>query len=290
MKTTTSQWLGLALGMLFASQAWSQTLTSFSTTYKASSTSSCGSNYNISGKEPAAAGTYPVFIHLVGTSESYTSAHATLTRDQMADRGYVAATVQYPNSSFGSCATLTARSRCVFNADSANSAVTKLCSRAKADCNKGIVVSGFSQGSVLATLAKNYDGRVRAVYGQGIGVQYSTYDLRSCMADGMHALPSNRLRAVTGEVDGFMGSSRSSVRGQQQELTGLSCGSTATSCSRANGSGWKLALGSEVSDGQGDHCYMHNSGCLGSLDSRWTGGNSEWSLNYNLDWLTGFTD
>lgn len=275
-----------------SSLAWGQTLSSFTATYKASSTSSCGSTYNIQGKEPSAAGTYPVYLHLVGTNEGYDSAHAMLMVDSMASRGYVAATVQYPNGSFGSCSTLSTRSRCVFNAASANSAVSKLCSRAKADCSKGIVASGFSQGSVLATLGKDYDARVRAVYGQGIGVQYSFYDLRACMADGNHTLSSDRLRAVTGEVDGFMGSSQSSTRGQMQELTGLNCGSTATACANANGSGWKLVVGSEVKDGTADHCYMYEGGCTAGsrLDPNWTSGTAEWTLNYNLDWLSGFTD
>jgi hypothetical protein len=282
----------LLAGLAFAvsgAPAWAQT-TSFTDTYKGGSTSTCGFNYSIDGKEPSAAGTYPVFIHLAGTAEGYLAAHPLAARDGMASRGYVSATIEYPNQTFGSCATLGARSRCIFDQASANSAVAKLCSRAKADCSKGIVVSGFSQGSVVGTLANNYDSRIRAVYGQGIGVQYASVDLRSCMLDGAHTLPSDRLRAVSGEVDANLGGTQSAVRGQEQELTGLTCTPTSTSCYRANGSGWRLPLNSEVSDGKADHCYMHNSKCAGSLDSQWSTGPGEWGLNYNLDWLTGFTD
>jgi hypothetical protein len=152
------------------------------------------------------------------------------------------------------------------------------------------VLSGFSQGSVLATLARNFDTRVRAVYGQGIGVQYNAVDLRACMLDGAHTLPADRLRAVSGEVDAFLGGSASAVQGQQQELTGLTCAPGTTSCVRANGSGWRLVRNTEVSDGAADHCYMHNSKCAGALDTGWNTGPGEWGLNYNLDWLTGFTD
>ena len=35
------------------------------------------------------------------------------------------------------------------------------------DCDKGIVVEGFSQGSNLANLAKNYDENVQAVFLKG---------------------------------------------------------------------------------------------------------------------------
>jgi hypothetical protein len=55
--------------------------TSFTDTYKGGSNSSCGFNYGIDGKEPSAAGTYPVFVHLVGTSEGYLGAHALAARD-----------------------------------------------------------------------------------------------------------------------------------------------------------------------------------------------------------------
>lgn len=271
------------------SLAWAQT-TSFTDTYKGGSNSSCGFNYSIDGKEPSAAGTYPVFVHLVGTSEGYLGAHALAARDGMVNRGYVSATIEYPNQIFSSCSTVSARSKCVFDQASANSAVTKLCGRAKADCSKGIVVSGYSQGSVLATLARNFDGRVRAVYGQGIGVQYNAVDLRACMLARAHTLPDDRLRAVSGEADAFLGGSASAVQGQQQELTGLTCAPGTTSCVRANGSGWRLVRNTDVSDGTADHCYMHVNKCAGALDAGWNTGPGEWGLNYNLDWLTGFTD
>ena len=137
--------LGLFAAVVVSTSASAQTLNSFTATYKGGS-STCGTNYSIQGKEPSSLGTYPVFVYMVGTSESYTNASALAAVDEMAGRGYVAATVQYASSTFGSCSTLTARSKCIFDSTSSTSAVAALCSRAKADCSKGIVVAGFSQG------------------------------------------------------------------------------------------------------------------------------------------------
>jgi hypothetical protein len=269
-----------------SSSAWA--VDSFTASYK--NGTSCGTSYSITGREPTTAGTYPVFVYMVGTTESYTHASAIQAIEGMAAYGYVAATIAYPNASFGTCSAIGSKAQCAFDPKNAASAVSVLCSRAKADCSKGIVVSGFSQGSVMSILAKNYDTRVEAAYALGAGVQYSSYDLRSCLANGKRALPSSRLRVVNGEVDGFMGSSASSVRAQLQELTGMTCGSSAYSCLQSNGSGWYMVKAAEVSDGTADHCYMRSGGCMGSkLDTTWDLGLAAWSLDTNLDWLTNFT-
>lgn len=269
-----------------STSAWA--VDSFTASYK--NGTNCGSAYSITGREPTTAGTYPVFVYMVGTTESYTHASAIQAIEGMASLGYVAATIAYPNASFGDCSAIGAKAQCAFNPNNAASAVSVLCSRAKADCSKGIVVGGFSQGSVMSILAKNYDTRVEAAYALGAGVQYSFYDLRACVANGKRALPSSRLRVINGEVDGFMGSSASSVRAQLQELTGLTCTSSSYNCFQSNGSGWYMVKGSEVSDGSADHCYMRSGGCSGSkLDTTWDIGTAAWSLDTNLDWLTNFT-
>ncbi len=282
--------LGLLAFAGVSTSASAQTLNSFTASYRGGS-SSCGTAYSIQGKEPSSTSRFPVFIYMVGTSETYNNASALAAVEEMAGRGYVAATVQYPNSSFGDCTTLSARSKCIFDATSASSAVAALCSRPTADCSKGIVVAGFSQGSILAILAKNYDTRVQAAYGLGAGVQYSFYDLRACVASGKRALSSSRLRAVNGEADGFMGGSESSVRAQLQELTGRSC--TSSSCLASDGSGWYIVKHAEVSDGNAEHCYMRaTGGCNGSqssLDQKWLNGTYNWSVDPNMQWLAGFT-
>ncbi|HET9626175.1 MAG TPA: hypothetical protein VFP84_32660 [Kofleriaceae bacterium] len=278
------------------------TTAAFTATYvgQGANASTCNTTFTITGQEPTGTGTNPVFLYMIGTGETATNASATAAVAAMAAKGYVAATIAYDSGSFNSCGPLDGKARCIFNAGSSTSAVSALCARAKADCSKGIVVGGFSQGSVLATQAKNFDARVRAAWGMGDGVSYSFFNLSACQADGNRALPSSNLRAVVGQQDQFVGGglgttpgSESTARSQLQSLTGLSCGTTATTCLRANGSGWILVQNGQVADGSADHCFMRTAGNLcsasqNSLDANWRTGNDNWSLNASLAWLDSF--
>jgi hypothetical protein len=269
--------------------------TNFASAYNGAGTSggSCSMSYSIAGAEPSGTGPYPVFIYLVGTNEAYNNAAAMAAVNAMAGKGYVAATVDYAESQFGTCSVLSGKSSCVFNPNSTLSAVSQLCSRAKADCSKGIVVGGFSQGSILALLAKNYDARVQAAYGIGMSNVYSVYDLSTCVSNGKRSLPSDRLRAVDGERDNFAGGTQSAVQSSLQNVTGLACAAGSTACMNPNNSGWIIVKNSQVGDGSADHCYMRASGdCLGSqnsLDGNWNNGTANWSKDTNLQWLTNFT-
>lgn len=245
----------------------------------------CGTDYAIRGRAPSGNGRYPVFVYLMGTFESFPTPAAQAAVERMARRGFLAVNMDYPNGSFGECPTLSRRSECAFDRGRSGSAVSAICGHPEADCTKGLVVAGFSQGSILSVLAHDFDTRVRSVYGMGAGVQYANYDLRSCVADGNRSLPSTRLRAVNGEGDGFMGGDSASVRAQLEELTGLVCGSDSVSCFRPDRSGWDIVLNGEVADGPADHCYMNDGGCFNSLDPRWANGSDSWALDQNLDWL-----
>ena len=254
------------------------------------SSSSCGTSYAIMGKEPTS-GTHPVMIWTVGTGQSYTDAMSTAVLNAALARGFVAASVQYNSGTFGSGSTLTNRARCIYNGASTTSALSKLCSRATADCSKGVVVAGLSQGSIMADLARNFDSRVQAAWGTGNGVKYSIYDLTSTVANGTtRALPNTRLRVINGINDTFVSGS-DGTRTQNERLTGFDCSSTATSCLQSNGSGWYIVTNAQVQDGDADHCYMTVGGCSGStgLDSNWMNGTDAWTLNTNMNWLQTFT-
>lgn len=279
-------------GMLATAAVCAQT--SFTATYNGASPDGgeCASTYNIVGMEPTTPGKHPVFVYMVGTWENFTNASALEAVKRMAAKGYVAATVEYGNSAFGSCNVIGSKAKCVFDPDSAVSAVTQLCSRKGADCRKGLVVAGFSQGAIMSILAKNHDARVQAAYGLGAGVQYATTDLRQCVADGNRALPSDRLRIVNGENDEFMGATPITVRSQMQEVTGLNCGLTANGCVNPNNSGWHMVQQLRMTSGLSDHCYMRGAGCGSSedvLQPAWQTGNEPWHLEPNLNWLTNFT-
>jgi hypothetical protein len=277
------------------SQAAALATSAFTATYtgQGNGSTTCNSTFNINGQEPSVAGTFPVFIYTIGTGETFTNASATAAVAQMASRGFVAATVQYNSGSFSGCSTLSGKARCIFNGGTATSAISRLCARAKADCSKGVVVGGFSQGAVLATLANNFDSRIRAAWGMGDGVRYSIFNLTSCMGNGNRTLPSSRLRVVDGEKDQFIGPNQNNVRSQYLTLTGLSCGNTATSCLQTNGSGWLIVTNGQVGDGSADHCYMRATGDCGgsanSLDAGWQNGTAPWQLGASLSFLQSFT-
>jgi hypothetical protein len=286
-----------ALSMLFALfltvSATGQT-TSFTAAYKGQGTGSttCNTSFGITGEEPSAPGAFPVFVYMVGTTETFNhNGAASAAVAGMAARGFVSASIQYDSGEFGNCTQISGKARCAFDPSAGASAIEVLCSRAKADCSKGIVVGGFSQGAVMATLAKNFDARIQAVWGMGDGVSYSIFNLNACMANGNRTLASDHLRAVDGQADEFIGPLETQVRSQLQTLTGENCGSSATSCLQSNGSGWIIVLHDQVRSGNADHCYMRTNGCLSSEttnDPGWLNGTAPWELNANLNWLAGF--
>jgi hypothetical protein len=282
--------LGIAVLALTASAA-TLAQTAFTSTYRGGTTSLCGNTYTITGFEPSTAGKYPVYIHTVGTGEAYNSELAMTQVKAMAAKGFVAASVEYSSGSFGSCSSIGTKAKCIFNGASSNSAISKLCARANADCSKGVVTGGLSQGSVVSVLSRNYDSRIVASYGQGTGNKYSIYDLGSCMNNGSHTQAADRIRLVNGEADTFVGPIASTVRTANQAITGLSCGTGALSCFRTNGSGWYIVTAAEVSDGSADHCYMLVGGCTSpsGLDAGFKTGSAAWQMEANQAWLKSFT-
>ncbi len=251
----------------------------------------CSLPKTIAGYEPTKAGRYPVFIYLTGTLMPYLGLEAQRITQEMARRGFVAATVQYDNEYYPPhCSNLEAKANCLFNPQLATSAITKICSHPKAACDaRGIVVSGFSQGANLASVSKDYDRRVRAAYLLGHGYRAIVIDLRQCLQDSATVLAPSEIRAVDGEHDQFFGQILPGVRDQLQVTVGRSCPSS-RECLQADGSGWYIVLDQDVADRFADHCYYYNFASptcqthLG-LDPTFETGSAPWSLQPNLNWL-----
>jgi hypothetical protein len=249
---------------------------------------SSGSKMDIVGAEPVDPGTYPVFVYVTGTTMAFNAGEALAITDSMAKRGFVAATVQYANGSYPTCSAMKTKASCIFDRNSANSAISKLCARAKADCSQGIVVSGFSQGANLSALSKNYDSRVRGAYLIGHGNKASIIDVSSCANNSATVLLPSEMRSINGENDQYFGGSQSGVRNQLQAVTGVSC--AGTNCLKPDGSGWFIVTNPTVADGKADHCYFFNganSSCssYSGLESSWSVGTGAPSLTSNLNWL-----
>ena len=247
---------------------------------------------NIAGSEPAEAGTYPVFVFLTGTTMPFNGADAQQLTSAMAQRGFVAATVQYDNGSYPSCGAMQTKAKCIWDAANPKSAINAICSRPKADCaTKGIVVSGFSQGANLAALSKNYDARVRGAFLMGHGNKASgLIDVSSCSNNAATALLPSQMRSVNGESDSYFGGSAAGVRAQLSAVVGVRCGSSAYNCLQADGSGWFMVSNASLSDRKADHCYFFNgasSNCstFSGFDTTWSGGTIGWSKETSLNWL-----
>ena len=275
---------------------------SFTTTYTSWSggffgNGSCNgtSKNGIKGYEPADGNTHPVFVFVTGTqlSGSWDTALDEDLIQYMAGQGFVAATVQYDNTTYpSSCGVMTTKASCIYNSGSSSSAISKLCSRPTADCaNKGIYVSGISQGANISSLAANYGAHMKAAYLMSNGdVAASLYNLSGCLDKSHLSFASSQLLEVSGESDQFFGGSQSGVQTQLQHVSGVSCAKGAYNCLQADGSGWYIVANSQVSDGTADHCYMmngSNSTCSNSntLDPNWDNGSVVWEKSQDLAWL-----
>lgn len=237
------------------------------------------------GHEPSASGKFPVAVWLTGTGADFAGEGALAFTRSMASLGFVAASVDYTNDSYPTCSVLSTRASCVFNASSSSSAIAKLCAREKADCSKGIVVAGISQGANIASLAKNYDSRARAAYLLSNVVTPSFYDNTSCLKDSATVFTASEIRIVSAEKDEFM-TGISETRSNLVTATGRSC--TGNSCLSADGSGWYIVSNGEVSDGVADHCYLLNGGCFSDeIDPYYETSTAAWSGWTNLKWLAG---
>jgi hypothetical protein len=232
-------------------------------------------------------GPYPVFVWMPGTYEAFLDPLSLLFVNEMAKRGFLAASVQYSNTElYQTCPAYTARAKGVFDSSRSTSAVSTLCSLRGAACSKGLVTSGISQGGILAVLARNYAPEVQAVYVLSAGdFNHDEIggNLSACMAKSKTAIPANRLTIVNGKADPAFGSQSST-----QGASGIVCPSGSTQCwsTDASGAGWYLVQNSEVTDGSADHCYIDVGGCNDHFDPKWLPPSaSAWALKPNLDWL-----
>ncbi len=274
----------------------SSEITTTSTTYRGWNrwTGACNANAQLDIYEPALPGRYPVFLYAVGTGALVSSAEGQLAAQEMAKRGFVSAVVSYDTLVGFSCDAMQAKASCAFSGLRLQSAVAVLCRRGKADCNRGILAGGLSQGASLAVLGANVEPRIRAEWVMGFGGG-ALGTATQCYVDGQTRLPATRLRVVNGR------------HGQSQPIanldaaTGMFCSGASSSCLRSNGSGWVLVEDADVDDGHADHCYFvgadangNEVGCTtspASFDSSWAPPAAEpWSLATNLDWLAQFAD
>ncbi len=242
-------------------------------------------------RQPAQSGEYPVFLFMIGTLRKYDNEVARHIIDRAAERGFVAASVDYDTiaSKFkkkNTCDSPEAKAECSFSAP--ESALSLICNNVLingqsaglyANCDKGVVVAGFSQGGTLAMLARNYDERVRAVWSIGFHDQALLDDEPlQCLHSDSRMLPSDRLRIIVGEGDRML---RRPHQLHLQTVTGRICEPGSDTCFAQDGSGWAIVPNRECG-GNCKHEYLDTSGFLNT--SSW------WGLDQNLGWLEQFVE
>jgi hypothetical protein len=174
----------------------------------------------------------------------------------MAKRGFLAVAVDYDNAAYPYCPAMNAKAKCLFDESAKTSALAQICANDRADCARGIVVSGFSQGANLAALSRNHAEHVRAAYLMGHGDRaLNGLDVARCADDAATTLAPSQMRSVSGESDLFFGGSLAGVRKQLQRVVGVVC-EDAAQCEQRDGSGWIIAGNGELADGAADHCYF----------------------------------
>jgi dienelactone hydrolase len=236
-------------------------------------------------------GPYPVAIWIPGTFELPYDPLSVLFMTQMAQRGFLAASIEYSNEELAqTCSAYTPRAKSMFASSQSTSAIGTICKLSGANCAKGIVTAGISQGGILAVLARNYSTQVQATYALSTGAVNNAgigVNLSSCMAKSATALPADRLTVVNGQADPAFGTQSST-----QAASGITCPSGSTQCwsSDGSGAGWYIVQNSEVVGDVAGHCYIDNDDvCNDNFQKNWAPpATYNWSLVSNLNWLATF--
>jgi dienelactone hydrolase len=246
----------------------------------------CNIQGGLYGNEPDTGSGYPVFVWAMGSYGSYNGVEAQKFTREAAARGFVAGSASYDSVEGLSDAAIDGKARCIYNGSVPASAVARLCARPKADCSKGIVGAGFSQGGAITLRAANHDARVRAAYALGVSGPLNPGLI--AQPAGVRALPNDRLRITTGQKD-----VERSGTSALDAITGNGCAPNWGPCFRGDGSGYYIVQNFEVADGVADHCFFEGGGKCSvnpPFDPNWPPPSQvPWALAPNLDWLKAHT-
>lgn len=286
----------------------------FKTTYKGYRTSTswmkkptlaerCTDTETIYGAKPKNPGTYPVLVYVHGTFADWSNnQEGRKFIEQAASLGFVAMAITYSSSSSMNEAGIQRHAYCMFNqSHSSKNAASVMCSIQGADCSKGLLVTGFSQGAGIATVAKNYNQNVKAVW--AIGLSAYIYPKEKIPTDtlpapyGTRSLPNDKLVINMGEASNLSTKKPLPVDiPSLKQMTGVNCGNS-YDCVRSDGSGYYLVSNTEIKDKVADHAYWMK------VNSSWSKGLSftfypktfdpgfnvtsttKWSMLTNLNWL-----
>lgn len=296
--------------------AQSVPVTTFETSYKAYNDSTswrtkmtmaerCTDTQKIYGARPAAPGNYPVLIYLHGTFADWGSnKEGQQFVKRAASLGYIALALTYDSNQSLNEAGLQRQAYCMFDQTHPKDGLTTACGITGADCSQGVALAGFSQGAAIATIAKNYNDKIKAVW--AIGLSAYIYPKHRIPTDalpapyGTRALANDKLVINMGQSSNL---SKKNLIAEDmpslKQLTGADCG-TGLKCLQPSGAGYYVVSNPEVADGTADHAYwmkVSTGWSKGSLSFTFSPkefdpgfqppSTTDWSMIRNLNWLRG---
>jgi len=275
----------------------------------------CNHEMQITGSEPAEPGRYPLAIFLVGTNAQF-DAPPIVERvlPLFARHGFVAASVEYENATlFGAgqgCNLYRDNASCIVRNDrdhvegERHSALARLCYRAKADCSKGVVVLGHSQGGLTALQTFQFTPapppgepmpRFVAAAPMGIGptgyvLGVEVLHLESCASAASLAVAPANLLVVNGENDAYFNGPDGDPAGGQRALeavTGRTCAGSTFDCRGPDGDGWVIVQKTQTATGRATHGYMDVPGVGAFEEPNWSAPTNPdaWALAHTARWL-----
>ena len=290
----------------------------FADTYDAHSVllNKCNQLMHVAGSAPAESGRYPLAIFLVGTNAKYDGPGIVdHVLPLLASHGFVAASVEYENSTlFGAaqnCSLYQDNASCMIRNDldyvvgERHSALARLCARTKADCSKGVVVLGHSQGGLTALQmfevtpaappATEPMPRLVAAAPMGVGptgylLGVPVIHLDACVSAATLAVDPHALLVVNGENDAFFNGPDADPAGGQQALeavTGRTCAAPTWDCRGPDGDGFVLVEKTQTSTGRATHGYMDLPGGGAFEEPNWSSplNVDAWGLESVTRWL-----
>eukprot|EP01084_Bolivina_argentea_P304482 525859_1 len=270
----------------------------------------------ITGFVPSGTDTYPLFVWVTGTQMNHWTNDDIIYCNYMANAGFAAVSLDYQGRGLfpltcgadnsDSDTNWAGKARLLWNSDNPFSALSVLCNpdfnenTSRIDCNKGIILAGFSQGAQLVSLAGNwgFDALIKGIYQMGGG--WKLYNIINfefdCLRYENTKIDDTRIRSCVGAWDGYFGENPEGVFDEQRIITNrCTSGPLTYNCLQSDGSGFYIVQSEEVETGNAVHCYAYeNEDCHANdgspeFDLAYDPGNVEsnrfWSLSANLDWL-----
>lgn len=238
----------------------------------------------IIGAKPIGKERLPLYIYLPGSFQPVDTEISRLHVERMARLGYFAVAIRYPNANYPlSCEhdsnkpeleSFDDKARCLFSNEREDSAVSKLCALGEVDCEKDLVVHGFSQGAQLAAMAKRYNKKFRKalLYGAG-NYNLFTKVKYPCVEQAEDSFAPYEIRSLVGDQDIFFGGANiittagnihridriitNGLVKQQRALTAkTTCGRLQGNCLNVDGSGYYIVRGYETENNCSSHGFF----------------------------------